>query len=273
LQGRSPKKRLLLLGDSFTFGIGVDDDETFAVRLQEGLDREYPDSWEVVNAGQPGKGTDYALLFFETHGKLFFPELTILCFNPTDYFDNEKGEYFSVEDDGTLVPRDVLQNIPDTTKRLLRYKHLYGWFLDNFHVGGLVKAAARNQVVVASSPAGFLPHADLAKTLGPTETYLTSLRKRTAEAGSELNVLYVPFLDAVDRFKSTGEIQAEERALRELAEKHGIPFVSTTEALAKSSRCCRPLYFKEGHWSQEGHEIAARVLFELVTARASARSS
>jgi hypothetical protein len=59
-----PKKpgafRILLLGDSFTYGIGVNDDQTFAVHLEHYL-RENQLAAEVINAGNGGKGTDYEL--------------------------------------------------------------------------------------------------------------------------------------------------------------------------------------------------------------------
>jgi hypothetical protein len=52
--------RVLFLGDSFTYGIGVNDDQTFAAQVEQDLTRARL-SVEVLNAGCPGKGTDYEL--------------------------------------------------------------------------------------------------------------------------------------------------------------------------------------------------------------------
>lgn len=55
--------RILFLGDSFTYGIGVNDDETFPYLFEKNLIHQGIAA-EIVNAGNPGKGTDYELRFF-----------------------------------------------------------------------------------------------------------------------------------------------------------------------------------------------------------------
>src|SRR5262245_20239427 len=47
------RTRILTLGDSYTFGSGVADDETFSAVLEKELG---PERVEVVNAGVPGYG-------------------------------------------------------------------------------------------------------------------------------------------------------------------------------------------------------------------------
>jgi hypothetical protein len=49
-------QRILLLGDSYTLGHGVNDDETLAAQRQDILRQEEPDGWEVVNGGVSGFG-------------------------------------------------------------------------------------------------------------------------------------------------------------------------------------------------------------------------
>ena len=43
--------RILVLGDSFTFGYGVENDETYSVQLQNLLNERLDRTVEVVNAG------------------------------------------------------------------------------------------------------------------------------------------------------------------------------------------------------------------------------
>jgi hypothetical protein len=63
--------RLLVLGDSVTFGAGVADDETFAHLLgRRGL--------TVANFGVPGWGIDQSLLRFEREGAAFRPTVVAL---------------------------------------------------------------------------------------------------------------------------------------------------------------------------------------------------
>jgi lysophospholipase L1-like esterase len=45
------RRKILCLGDSITYGIGLPDGETYPARLQAELERRYPGRFEVLNAG------------------------------------------------------------------------------------------------------------------------------------------------------------------------------------------------------------------------------
>ena len=103
--------RILILGDSFTFGDEVSDNETYAHYLQEML----PDT-EVINMGVHGYGHDQMLILFKEEGIKYQPDIVILGFLPLDMSRNlldfrdfakprfvlEKGE---LKLTGTPVPR------------------------------------------------------------------------------------------------------------------------------------------------------------------------
>jgi hypothetical protein len=76
--------RVVMLGDSITFGPGVDDTETFSHRLDS-----LPNGPEVVNLGVMGYGTDQELLKLEREGLAFDPDVVILHFClHNDFADN-----------------------------------------------------------------------------------------------------------------------------------------------------------------------------------------
>jgi len=58
-------RRVLCLGDSFTFGYGVEWDETFAKVLEERLDHDKTGGtrWQVLNAGVNHTGTTHQLAY------------------------------------------------------------------------------------------------------------------------------------------------------------------------------------------------------------------
>lgn len=71
--------RIVVLGDSFTFGEEVGDEETFAFHLE----RMIPNS-EVLNLGIHGYGHDQMLLYLKEEGVRYRPDIVLLGFMPDD---------------------------------------------------------------------------------------------------------------------------------------------------------------------------------------------
>ncbi|HXV14815.1 MAG TPA: GDSL-type esterase/lipase family protein [Candidatus Krumholzibacteria bacterium] len=73
---RRTARRVLILGDSFVFGVGVNAGERFS----DVLGRALPDDVEVINAGVPGWGTDQEMLFYESSLRRLQPDVVVLTF-------------------------------------------------------------------------------------------------------------------------------------------------------------------------------------------------
>ena len=91
-------RRILVLGDSMTFGHGVSADATYAKQL-EGLYREQGKAIEVVNAGVKGYGNDQSVKFFETRLRGLDPDLVILAYYKNDLDDSLYRPLYALEDD------------------------------------------------------------------------------------------------------------------------------------------------------------------------------
>lgn len=98
----SGKVRVLLLGDSFTFGETVSDDESYPFLLQQMLPRS-----EIMNFGVHGYAHDQMLMLFKDRGVAYKPDIVMLGFvsddmgrNVVDFRDYAKPRY--VLDDGKL---------------------------------------------------------------------------------------------------------------------------------------------------------------------------
>jgi hypothetical protein len=77
---RTGAYRILLLGDSYTEGLQVADDETFAKQL-EGRLNSGGRRVEVLNGGHAGYGTDNELLFYLHEGRKYRADLVLQVFN------------------------------------------------------------------------------------------------------------------------------------------------------------------------------------------------
>jgi hypothetical protein len=69
-------RRVLVLGDSFAFGVGLKNEERFSDMLQ----RMLPDDVQVINCAVPGWGTDQEMLFYEKSLRRLQPDLVVLTF-------------------------------------------------------------------------------------------------------------------------------------------------------------------------------------------------
>jgi lysophospholipase L1-like esterase len=86
----SPQKpdntfRVLVFGDSSSFGWGVDAEESWTTLLQTELQKQHPEKRiEVVNFAIPGDSTAYGRLIFDTFAPIFSSDLTIFGFGAND---------------------------------------------------------------------------------------------------------------------------------------------------------------------------------------------
>lgn len=106
---RAPKAnsfRVVCLGDSFTWGFGVVDEDLFTSRLERALAQRFPErDVQVINAGVPGYGTADQLRFLLSRGAALDPDLVIVQFLPdNDFIENRAAAKGNVEvRDGWLV--------------------------------------------------------------------------------------------------------------------------------------------------------------------------
>jgi hypothetical protein len=267
--------RVLFLGDSFTYGLGVNDDETFAARLEQRLTADLLPV-EAMNAGCPGKGSDYALKSFQLVGRKFHPDLVVLGFFGNDFQDNERGEYYNIDNRGRLQakPLDCRESRLKTwLHRLPGYNWLLGWsqaanLVKETAVRLLVARAAKTEpqaaqglVVAYNRGDGGYANAGNKQATG---VYLEHLKNAVKQAGGELIVFYIPDAREVTGYRRTMALSADELAVRRLAADNGIGLWSLTPLLAHSGQTIEGLYYREGHWTAAAHELAARHLSRLV---------
>jgi len=87
--------RILCLGDSYTFGYGVEDALTYPAQLESILSHAYPEvGFDVMNAGVPRYGLDDEISVFERKGEEIKPDLVILQFFLNDIQDMVRKPQF-----------------------------------------------------------------------------------------------------------------------------------------------------------------------------------
>lgn len=101
--------RTVVLGDSFTLAMQVEEDETFVTRLGERLTQTTGIStpFEMINGGADGWSTVNEYTWFTTEGYRHEPDLVVLMY----YVGNDPGEnadrVLSIASGGRIIPRET----------------------------------------------------------------------------------------------------------------------------------------------------------------------
>lgn len=78
------EKRILVLGDSVTFGWGISQGETFSDRMEYLLNELPGDRWQVINSGVNGYNTEQEATYLRIEGMRYSPDFVLLVYVTND---------------------------------------------------------------------------------------------------------------------------------------------------------------------------------------------
>lgn len=125
---RGAERRVLLVGDSFTFGILLEEEDTYpAILDRRATDRFGEQQVEVLNGGVPGFGLANYVAWLEELGDSVNPDVVVVFFNGGDIRRSVVSGLYTLTDDGTLVANDLPRNgLKDLANALPGYRWLIG---------------------------------------------------------------------------------------------------------------------------------------------------
>jgi len=115
-------KRVLMLGDSFVFGYGVENDEVVSAVLEDMLnaDTSSDETFEVINLGVAGFGQAEELVAYRESGRAYEADVAIIFYYKNDIGNNAVAALFELADDGT-VSRTTNNYLPAVKSREMMY--------------------------------------------------------------------------------------------------------------------------------------------------------
>lgn len=257
---QSDSERILILGDSFTWGASADIGHSWVERLEA----NYPDTL-IWNTGIPTTGTRQALGVFAHYLPIMQPNLVILGFYPGNDFtdnlypidtftviDNELTRQYLLNDDFAPVRLTAAEafflsrheTTPPTRIDDFRY------FLQSTRVGTLASRLL-NRVQ-------WRAQAEWEHAVALTYDLLVRLRDTAQIGGTQLLVVLIP-----DRDDLTSTTDAYNTAIAILDEL-GIPYIDPRADLTMDDYAPLP----DNHWNNLGHgTIAGRVSAYMQSAR------
>ncbi len=258
------RARVLILGDSFAYGLGAGDDETFAARLERGL----PDV-EVANTGCNGYGTRDELAVLDLFGATFAPDVTVLTFFWNDLENNlERGEpAFALSEDGSVVRTDKrvagdFDPLAEWPAAAAERRASGGFYLGLLFKEGLKGVRYR---LLGISPRFIRTPEQKAAAWRVTDDLLALLARRSAEIGSRLLVISIPSQSRVDPDAVIKNIEplhyVVEEHLAQTCERLGIDYLDMRPPLVRAFGDGAELYYyADRHLTAEGHRVVAAAL-------------
>jgi len=229
LGGADPRPRILVLGDSFTMGVGVEEGQRFT----EVLEAIEP-SWRVDNLGMAGWGLDLMVRALEAFGAKADPDVVVLAFY-TDDFRRLQHRYAGT---GYLYRKfdlrgDSLVDVPlspPTRWDRLRLVEL---------VRRVRESRDRNRFAL-------------------NEALIERFRILTERLDAEPVILFLPGR------ADTPEDRTRRAALAQWARDRAIVFADLTDPLHTAG--VEETYLKDNwHWNEQGHRIAAQALHGILS--------
>lgn len=264
--------RILVLGDSFVAGVGVEARETFAKLVADALNADASGvRFEAINAGIPSYSTREEVLYLQDEGFQLQPDVVLLAlFVGNDILDNARTSWPRVVD-GELVDGAPHSGILPLAIRgvLSRHAHLYHflWPYQRWLLGRSAEDRRAEERLFAIYDR---PDASrIAPAWQATELWLERLARITQSRRVPLGVIIIPGLlqlepaawkTAAIRLNTGAAEYRAQRPNEHLAEalhRLGVPALDLLTVL-RSSAPARDLYFRrDGHWTALGHRIVA----------------
>ena len=274
--------RVVMLGDSFVLGYTVDRQDLFVDQLEHWWKSEGRPV-DVINAGTEGYATDQEVLWLETRGKEFQPDVVLLFPYENDLYLNAKTRY-----DRYPKPRF---NPNGEAERIVLQDPGPPPFLDRCAIGKLLGAFTHRietfePVAGKKLPLEWVAYFEKDPTPMPevkerTRGALASLKRQCSELGAKLLVVPIPN-------KACVEPAAKKRIERQigidggwstdhpvdlfmgLCQELGIPAADPRPALRAEVATApeRHLYYqKDWHLNPEGNGALARFVHAEVDRR------
>lgn len=273
--------RILVVGDSFTYGSGVAGEETYPKRLERLLAGRAGVPVEVINAGVSGYGTVHEAAFLRAEGWSYEPDLLVLQVFVQNDLDENLEPFGREVVDGTLRVRATRSEGATALHRVQAFvrtrSHAYRLVGDRYH---LLRIRLGLEPSYAASVGVYLHRSPERVTAGweATRGHIRDIVEMGRQRGRPVVVVNAPALAALDQDRAAvfarfyrvdqGELDWDRpsRMLGTLCVALGVPYLDLTERFRATGRSRELYYARNGHWNAAGHNEVARWLLEALTA-------
>jgi lysophospholipase L1-like esterase len=279
---REGEVRILSLGESSTFGVGVEGDETYSAVLEDLLNAESAGSGgvhRVVNAGVPAYSSFQSLKYLELRGVALEPDAVLFYHELNDYLPSSLRGSNNTELGISRTDAELHHSQKNAVRRVLfsgsalfRYLdlRLARHRIDRFQAAnaGVPRAAIglprfRMDPRVRKAESGHLEFAELRERTLPQRVSqserlenLEGLRRFCAERGIRLIAIHPAYRES----------SLHECMLTQFCRIRGVPMVEAYDALHPPDGYPEVGFLDSWHPNRAGHRRLAEALLPLVVA-------
>ena len=240
----SGRQRVVVLGDSFTFGAEVADDQTFCKYLRANLENV-----DVLNLGVQGYGHDQMLLYLRDEGVKYHPDVVMVGFTFIDVYRNIENFFaYSKPKFESISGRLTLTNVPVPSPEQVLAREPYRLkALDVFEIlkQKLRWAAGKNEADAESI----------------TRLLLDEIVSTARGIGATPVFVYLPVNDEILPTAPSGlidklpSIERREEYLRRICQNDNVPCLFLGSLFRQEA--AKGVDFNvKGHWNAKGHAVA-----------------
>ncbi len=246
--------RILGVGDSFTFGVGVRDEDTFLRRLETTLNEGLGEgkTHEVLNVGVQGYNTREEVLYVEHRWLKYTPDLVLIVFYLNDaysdatFLNNGEGLGIYLQPDG-LAQRSYLVDLLQHTWRGQQLRQR----MNDYYLQSYFKSAK-----------SFLSNPDeTAVDWTVSKAALRHAAELSRQHGFRLAMVVFPELHALDGdypFRSIHQVVAE------AAEAFQIPYLDLLDVYQGHDDRTLWVHPSDHHPNEIAHQLAADALLRFL---------
>ena len=281
-------KRILIMGDSFTFGHGVENDETFSEQLEKKINEFSNIKYEVINAGYAsGQSPDEAYVYLKKKGLQLNPDIIILVVFPgNDISDINEHEWIidkgglplAIKDKYDYVENNQLRSRQKSEIRftsrlnalLARYSHFYNYLKRRisyiFQKVHYNLEGTENKCIYCDEY--WIKNKD---EWNQIKKILINVKKISEENNIKFYLAIIPMREQVyDSYWDSylNEVKSDDidrnkiqQEFINFSEKNNIPLIDFLPSFLENN--LNMYYFsKDLHWNKEGHELASQIILE-----------
>lgn len=271
------KQRVLFVGDSFTLGYTVAEEDLFLQLVGRELVANGHDV-EVLNGGTEGFSTDQELLWFEEQGQqlkpdivVFAPYLNDVYWNSQDHYVHRAKPRYDVQGDTVKLATSPL--VDPGEKSWFRAHTGLGTLLDKLAQAKAAAPHSADGIWLEDAPLLKTPPAVIDRAWQVTDALIAEFGRRIKASGAKPVALLVPnrweietdaplppgigkaARDEVDPAMVTNRFQTA-------CERAGFAVVDPRGSL-RAATAHGPVYFQhDWHWNERGNRVVAAELLQ-----------